>query len=100
MASMEEHLYEYASDKFKEHETGRQEQEMASEYIKKEYISLGIPAAKSDGEYHQNVPLEVEKLPTGTIRLNGTEYMLGEDVLSFSAAEGSFWKCNLCWVWY
>ena len=90
MAELEEHLYEYASDKYEGRETGEPGQKMASEYIKKEYISLGIPAAKSDGEYYQNVPLEVEKLPIGTIHLNGSEYILGEDVLSFSAAEGSF----------
>jgi len=90
MAELEEHLYEYASDKYEGRETGQPGQKMASEYLKKEYISLGIPAAKSDGDYYQNVPLEAKVMPTGTLSLNGTEYRLGEDVLSFSAAEGSF----------
>jgi len=90
MAELEEHLYEYASDKYEGRETGEPGQKMASEYLRKEYISLGIPAAKSDGDYYQNVPLETNKMPAGTIILNGTEYKLGEDVLSFSAAEGSF----------
>ena len=90
MDELEEHLYEYASDKYEGRETGEPGQKMASEYLKKEYIALDIPAAKSDGDYYQDVPLEVEKMPTGTISLNGTEYMLGEDFLSFSAAEGSF----------
>lgn len=90
MAELEEHLYEYASDKYEGRETGEPGQKMASEYIRKEYISLDIPAAQSDGDYYQNVPLEAKKIPTGTISLNGTEYNLGEDVLSFSAAQGSF----------
>ncbi|MGB5500657.1 MAG: M28 family metallopeptidase [Maribacter sp.] len=90
IAELEEHLYEYASDKYEGRETGEPGQKMASEYLKNEYIALGIPAAKSDGDYYQNVPLEVGKMPTGTTSLNGTEYELGEDVLSFSAAEGSF----------
>ncbi len=90
MAELEEHLYEYASDKYEGRETGQPGQKMASEYLKKEYISLGVPAAKSDGNYYQNVPLEAKIMPTGTVSLNGTEYKLGEDVLSFSSAEGSF----------
>ena len=60
------------------------------EYLKKAYISIGVPAAKSDGDYYQQVPLEILKTPTGSIRLNGMEYSLGEDVLSFSKAQGSF----------
>ncbi len=89
-AELEEHLYEYASDKYEGRETGEPGQKMASEYIKKEYISLGIPAAKNDGDYYQNVPLEAQIMPTGSVSLNGTNPILGEDVLAFSAAVGSF----------
>lgn len=87
---LKEHLYEYASDKYEGRETGEPGQKLAAEYIKKEYIALGIPAAKSDGDYYQNVPLESQKMPEGTIFINGTEFELGEDVLAFSAAEGTF----------
>jgi len=89
-AELEEHLYEYASDKYEGRETGAPGQKMASEYIKKEYISLAIPAAKANGDYYQNVPLEAQIMPSGTVSLNGTEHILGEDVLAFSAAKGSF----------
>ncbi len=89
-AELEEHLYEYASDKYEGRETGEPGQKMASEYLKKEYISLGIKAAKGNGDYFQNVPLEAQIMPTGTVSINGTEQILGEDVLAFSAAEGSF----------
>jgi len=90
MAELEEHLYEYASDKYEGRETGKPGQKMASEYIKNEYIAIGVPAAKSDGDYYQSVPLEAKKMPSGTISLNGKDYVLGEDVLSFSSAEGTF----------
>ncbi|MBT8302075.1 MAG: M28 family peptidase [Maribacter sp.] len=92
IADLEEHLYEYASDKYEGRETGKPGQKMASEYLRKEYISMGVPAAKKDGDYYQNVPLEAKKMPVGTISLNGKEYALGENVLSFSSAEGSFDK--------
>lgn len=87
---LKEHLYEYASDKYEGRETGEPGQKMASEYIKKEYMYLNIPPAKSDGNYYQNVPLESKKMPEGSITLNGTEYAIGEDVLAFSAAKGNF----------
>ena len=84
------HLYEYASDKYEGRETGQPGQKLASEYIKKEYMTMGVPAAKSDGDYYQNVPLELKRMPVGTMTLNGTAYLLGDDVLGFSSAQGSF----------
>jgi len=87
---LKEHLYEYASDKYEGRETGQPGQKLASEYIKNEYIALGVPAAKADGDYYQNVPLELRSMPSGSMQLNGAEYPLGEDVLSFSSAQGMF----------
>ena len=89
-AELKEHLYVYASDEYQGRETGEPGQKMASEYIKKEYLSIGVPAAKSDGDYYQNVPLEARKMPSGTVIFNEVAYELGQDVLAFSKAEGSF----------
>ena len=85
-AELKEHLYTYASDEFEGRETGEPGQKMAIAYLKAEYEKLGIPAAKTDGNYFQEVPLEISKLPTGTLTLKGTDYAIGEHILTFSAA--------------
>lgn len=87
---LKEHLYTYASDEFEGRETGKPGQKKAVAYLKAEYEKLGIPAAKSNGDYFQKVPLEMTKLPTGSITMNGKEYTLGDDFISFSKAKGDF----------
>lgn len=87
---LKEHLYTYASDEFEGRETGQPGQKKAVEYLRAHYESLGIPAAKSDGDYFQDVPLEVSKVPEGNISINGNNFGLGDDVVTFSAAKGNF----------
>ncbi len=87
-AELKEHLYTYASDEFEGRETGKPGQKKAIAYLKAEYEKLGIPAAKSNGDYFQNVPLEVKNLPTGSMTVNGTEFPIGENMLTFSNATG------------
>ncbi len=87
-AELKEHLYTYASDEFEGRETGKEGQHKAVAYLKSEYEKLGIPAAKADGNYFQEVPLELQNLPSGTINVNGIEYTIGDDFLSFSKATG------------
>ncbi len=89
-SELKEHLYVYASDEFEGRETGQPGQKKAVEYLKNEYIKLGIPAAKSDGNYFQNVPLKLSKVPTGSITINSEEYKIGNHFLSFSEATGSY----------
>lgn len=84
---LKEHLYIYASDEFEGRETGTPGQKKAIAYLKKQYETLGIPAAQANGDYFQNVPLEIGKVPVGTITINGTNFELGEHVLTFSSAE-------------
>lgn len=84
------HLFIYASDEFEGRETGEPGQKKAVAYIKEQYEKLGIPAAKADGDYFQNVPLEVKKMPSGSATIDGTTYNFGEDVLSTSPIEESF----------
>ncbi|MEO1010129.1 MAG: M28 family peptidase [Bacteroidota bacterium] len=87
---LKEHLYIYASDEFEGRETGKPGQKKAVNYIKEEYKKLGIPAAKGDDDYFQEVPLEIGQMPSGSILLNGAEYALGDHVLTFSAAQGFY----------
>lgn len=87
---LKEHLFTYASDEFEGRETGQPGQKKAVEYLKSQYESLGIPAAQSDGDYFQEVPLEVSNVPTGSITINNNVFELGEDVVTFSSAEGNY----------
>ena len=83
---LKEHLYTYASDEFEGRETGEPGQKKAVAYLKGEYEKMGIPAAKADGNYFQEVPLEISKLPIGKLSLKGKDYPIGEHVLTFSKA--------------
>lgn len=87
---LKEHLYIYASDEFEGRETGEPGQKMAVEYIRKAYEGMEVPAAKVDGDYFQDVPLEMAKLPTGTIGVGEDSYEIGEGFLCFSAARGEY----------
>lgn len=86
---LKEHLYIYASDEFEGRETGQPGQKKAIAYLKAEYEKLGIPSAKTDGNYFQDVPLEISKLPKGKLSVNGTDFSIGEHVLTFAAANTS-----------
>ncbi|WP_343486529.1 M28 family peptidase [Allomuricauda sp. d1] len=86
---LREHLFIYASDDFEGRETGEPGQKKAVEYLKKQYQEMNIPAAKADGNYFQKVPLEVGKVPVGNIAIGEKTFELGEDILTFSAAEAS-----------
>ena len=89
-AELKDHLYIYASDEFEGRDTGQPGQKKAVEYLKAQYMDMGIPAAKSNGDYFQDVPLIVSKLPTGTITINGNTYTNGEGLLTFSNATGNY----------
>ncbi len=87
---LKEHLYIYASDDFEGRETGEPGQKKAVEYIRSYYQGIDVAAAKEDGNYFQDVPLEIAKLPTGSLIVGGNEFEIGEDFVSFTALEGSF----------
>ncbi|MGB5436495.1 MAG: peptidase, partial [Maribacter sp.] len=71
---LKEHLFIYASDEFEGRDTGSPGQKKAAAYIKNEYVSMGIPAAKEDGDYYQEVPMEIAKMPSGVLSINGEDY--------------------------
>ncbi|MEJ1222454.1 M28 family peptidase [Sediminicola sp. 1XM1-17] len=89
-SELKDHLYTYASDEFEGRETGQPGQKKAVEYLRQQYQKMGIPAAQANGDYFQNVPLQMSKLPTGTITIKGKEYPIGEEFLTFSEAKGTF----------
>lgn len=75
-------LYTYASDEFEGRETGAEGQKKAVNFIKARYESLGIPAAKKDGNYFQEVPLEVLEIPTVELSVDGQSFNIGDDFVS------------------
>ncbi|WP_222983996.1 M28 family peptidase [Flagellimonas meishanensis] len=87
---LKEHLYIYASDDFEGRETGKPGQKKAVEYLKSHYEAMGVPAAQTSGDYFQKVPLEVSNVPVGNIIIGNATLALGEDFLTFSAAEGDY----------
>ncbi|MCM4152538.1 peptidase [Arenibacter sp. N53] len=89
-AELKEHLYTYASDEFEGRDTGEPGQKKAVEYLKAEYVQLEIPAAQADGDYFQNVPLVINRLPKGSVSINGKNIENGDGLLTFSAANGSY----------
>ena len=89
-SELKEHLYTYASDDFEGRETGTEGQKKAVNYLRQHYMNLDIPAAQDNGDYFQNVPLEMAKLPKGTIKVNQKEFKPGEDFIAFYPFVGTF----------
>ena len=82
---LKDHLYVYASDEFEGRDTGKPGQKKAVEYLKKEYETLGIPSV-IEGNYFQNVPLNIVKTPEVTISVNGKAFSYFDDFISLTAA--------------
>lgn len=87
---LREHLFTYASDEFQGRETGKEGQKKAVAYLQKAYEDLGISGAIKDGAYLQKVPLEMAKLPTGTMTIGDQQMDNGQGFLTFSGLEGDF----------
>src|SRR5690606_3190838 len=84
-AELKTMLYTYASDEFEGRDTGAPGQKMAVNYIKEHYIKDGVPAAKKDGDYFQNVPLQVLGKPDVTLSVNGKAFTYVDDLVSVGA---------------
>ena len=78
-------LYVYASDEFEGRDTGSEGQKKAVEYLKKYYQDAGISSV-IDGNYLQDVPLNIVKTPNVSISVNGTSFNYFDD---FSNNESS-----------
>lgn len=79
-------LYTYASDEFQGRETGKPGQKLAINFLKDHYIKYGIPAAKADGNYFQEVPLDIINTPDVTLTVNGKDFKYVEDLVSVATA--------------
>ncbi|WP_108804182.1 M28 family metallopeptidase [Aquimarina sp. Aq107] len=80
-------LYKYASDEFEGRETGKPGQKMAVNFLKEHYMKYGLPAAKSDGNYFQEVPLEVAGNPEIKLTVNDKSFAYKEDFISLSSGK-------------
>ncbi len=87
---LKENLYIYASDEYEGRETGMAGQKKAVAFLKNAYSNMEVPAAKTDGNYFQKVPLEYSKLPDGYITINGKQFNIGSDFLSYTSANINF----------
>lgn len=86
-AELKEALYIYASDEFQGRETGEPGQKKAVEYLKKHYVTLGIPSPLTEGDYFQEVPLEKAGVPIVSIKINDQEFKAIDDYVSITQGE-------------
>ncbi|NNC70127.1 MAG: peptidase, partial [Flavobacteriaceae bacterium] len=84
---LKEALYIYASDDFQGRETGTPGQKKAVEYLKDYYISIGIPSARPDGNYFQNVPLQKQEVPDMTLKIGDNDFKMIDDYVSVADGE-------------
>lgn len=68
---LKELLYTYASDEFEGRETGEPGQKKAVNYLKTQYMEMGVPSPLSGDDYFQEVPLEKQKAPDVDLTING-----------------------------
>ncbi|TCK64838.1 peptidase M28-like protein [Winogradskyella wandonensis] len=67
-------LYTYASDEFEGRNTGEKGQKMAVEYLKNQYLSMGIASPYSGDDYFQEVPLEKQSVSKAELSVNGKNF--------------------------
>lgn len=97
---LKEHLYIYASDEFEGRDTGEPGQKKAVEYLKKEYEALGIKPV-IEGNYFQNVPLNLVKTPKVGITVNGKSFSYFDDFISLTSADsGNVTATDLVYAGY
>ena len=84
---LKEKLYTYASDEFEGRETGDKGQKLAVEYLKDIYKKLGVKAAKSDGNYFQNVPLVSVSPPKVSVKTDNNSFEYYSDFISITDAK-------------
>ncbi|TXD84784.1 M28 family peptidase [Subsaximicrobium wynnwilliamsii] len=78
---LKEMLYIYASDEFEGRDTGEPGQKMAVNYLKDQYVAMGVPSAYGGDNYFQNVPLERQKYPEVALSVNNQSFENFEDYI-------------------
>lgn len=91
---LSEMLYIYASDEFEGRETGEPGQKKAVEYLKQQYLKLGIPSPLGGDNYFQPVPLEKQGVAETLITINGTTYETFTDVITISGGYTTSFAAN------
>ena len=99
-AELKEALYVYASDEFEGRDTGEPGQKKAIEFLKQHYVTLNIPAALPNNEYFQKVPLKRTFAPEITMNINGKDYKVIDDFISFSGVNGKLMIDDIVYVGY
>ncbi|WP_046756700.1 M28 family peptidase [Kordia jejudonensis] len=84
-AELKTHLYTYASDEFEGRNTGDPGQKKAVAYLRDEYKSLNIAAAKKDGDYFQYIPLQKGSNLKSELTINGKDFTFQDEFLTFAA---------------
>ncbi|WP_456437348.1 M28 family peptidase [Psychroserpens sp.] len=64
-------LHQFASDEFEGRETGEPGHDMATDYLKEQYVSMEVASPYGNNVYFQEVPLEYQKLPEVSMTING-----------------------------
>jgi Peptidase family M28 len=82
-------LYKYASDEFEGRETGEKGQKMAVEYLKSQYVDMGIPSPLGGDDYFQEVPLEKQSVSEAKITVNGKSFESFKDHIVLRASGSS-----------
>ncbi|HNQ27092.1 MAG TPA: M28 family peptidase [Aquaticitalea sp.] len=97
---LKELLYTYASDEFQGRGTGEPGIEIATNYLKNKYVSMGIPAAKGGDNYFQEVPLLKQSFPTATMNVNGSTFNNFENLIALSGNESILNAKEIVYVGY
>ncbi|WP_091426700.1 M28 family peptidase [Formosa sp. Hel1_31_208] len=84
---LKELLYTYASDEFEGRETGEPGQKKAVNYLKDQYVAMGIPSPLNGDDYFQEVPLERQKAPNVALSVNGMAMENYSDFLMLGSAD-------------
>ena len=86
-AELKEMLYTYASDEFEGRETGAPGQKKAVNYLKDQYIAMGIPSPLPGDTYFQDVPLQKQKTPEVEFSVGDTTFENFDDFLVSGSAQ-------------
>lgn len=74
-------LHTYASDEFEGRETGEPGHDIATDYLKEQYVTMEINSPYENGDYFQEVPLERQKLPEASMTINGKKATIFDDFI-------------------
>lgn len=91
---LKEDLYIYASDEFEGRGTGEEGQKKAVNFLKDQYITMGIASAQTGDKYFQEVPLEKLGAPNVTLSVNNKDYKTSEDFVSVSSTKDGTINAN------